>query len=462
MPEQVLKAGVATANITPLLGGSLAGSMRDRTSTHVHDDLSVRCLMLDNGTERVAFAVCDLVALGKEHIEQAKHRIHGFTGMPMTNILVAATHTHTAATTVGVFQSEPDPAYMDWLVVRIADCVRCAANNLRPARIGWATGHEDRMVFNRRFFLKPGCVPPDPFGRTTDRVKMNPGYENPNIVKPAGPIDPEIGLLAVQDTAGEPLALLGNYALHYVGGGRGSDVSADYFAMWASAVARMAGVRGPTLSEESPPFLAIMTNGCSGDINNVDVSRQLRQPHPYHQMRKVAEIVAAESFKAWQEVEYHDWVPLGVRETTLELGVRKPAASEIARAKEILAKATDPVLKTLEEIYARETVLLAERPDTVTTPLQAIRVGDLGIVTFPGEAFVEMGLEVKKKSPFGTNLCIELANDYAGYIPTPEAHEQGGYETWRARSSFLETGASPKMVAAVVQMLEELAKEQQA
>jgi len=167
--------------------------------------------------------------------------------------------------------------------------------------------------------------------------------------------------------------------------------------------------------------------------------------------------VASSAFRAWQLIGYHDWVPLAAKEATLELGVRKPDADEVKRARAILAEAGSP-LKTLPQIYARETVLLNDWPDTVTTVVQAMRIGDAGIVTFPGEAFVELGLETKKKSPFETTLCIELANDYAGYIPTARAHELGGYETWRARSAFLEKDAADKLVATAVQLLTDLAR----
>ena len=426
--------------------------MRDRRATHVHDDLYARSLVLDDGETRIAIVVCDLVALGKEPIHRAKQLIRKNTDIPPDRVLVAATHTHTAPTTVHVFQSEPDREYIDWLVVRIADSVRLAVNNLRPARIGWGLGQEDRVVFNRRYFMKPGTMPPNPWGRTNDRVKMNPGYENPNVVKPAGPIDPDLSILAIEDYDDEPIAVLGNYTLHYVGGGKGSDVSADYFGMWADILERE--FAGPSIVTK-PPFVAILTNGCSGDINNVDVRHRLKQPHPYHQMLKVARIAADEGLRVLKDVRYHEWVPLSMREMTVELGVRKPTQREVREAQRILSQGGQE-LKSLKEIYARETVLLSSKEDRIRTPIQALGIGDVGIVTFPGEAFVELGLEIKEKSPFPLTFCIELANDYTGYIPTSSGHKQGGYETWRARSSFLEPDAAPVMVSTALDLLRQI------
>ncbi len=453
MGERQLRAGAAVMDITPGLGGSIVGYLNDRRSVRVHDPLAVRCLVLDDGAEKVAFAVCDLIAIAKAQVEAARHLIHGHTAVPLHNILICGTHTHSGATSVSVFQSEPDPRYLEWVVTRIADGVRTAVANLQPARAGWGSVDEPSLVFNRRYHMKPGTVAPNPFGGV-DQVQMNPGLLNPNIVKPAGPTDPQLSLLAVQTADGAPLALLGSYALHYVGNNPGTDISADYFAMWAQEVARSLG-QYDGVDDRRPPFVAMLTNGCSGDINNVDVSRTFEQAYVYEHMRKVARRLAERAVEGWKSIRFQDEVRLAVRETRLTLGVRRPSAEDVKRAREILAKA-GPELKGLAEVYARETVLLAEYPERVEVPVQAIRVGDLGIVTFPGEAFVEMGLEVKKKSPLAATMCIELANDYAGYIPTGRSFDLGGYETWRARSSFLERGAADALVAAAGRMLSEL------
>ena len=445
----VFRAGAAKSNITPPLGVSLVGSMRDRKATHVHDELHARSLVLDDGKTRIAIVVCDLLALDKAAVVRAKKLIQEHTGIPTDHVLIAATHTHTGPATVPVFQCDPEQDYIDWLVVRIADTVRRAVSDLRPARVGWGVGREDRVVFNRRYFMKPGTMPPNPWGSTSDRVKMNPGQENPNVVRPAGPIDPAVSILAVQDTEGAPIAVLGNYTLHYVGGGRGSDVSADYFGMWAAIIEReWNGAPNAT----KPPPVAILTNGCSGDINNTDVRHRLKQPYPYHQMQKVARLVADESLHVLRAIEYRDWVPLASCETHLEFAVRKPSEQDIQEARGILQEA-GAELRLLKDIYARETVLLSEWKETVETPIQALGIGDAAIVTFPGEAFVELGLEVKAKSPFPLTFCIELANDYIGYIPTVAGHDQGGYETWRARSSYLETNAAPTMVSTALDLL---------
>ncbi|HOE12508.1 MAG TPA: hypothetical protein PKJ23_13910, partial [bacterium] len=178
----VFRAGAAKLDITPRLGRSFAGHLVDHKATHVHDPLHARSLVMEDGKTKIAIVICDLIGIAQNEVSEAKRLISEQTGIPPECVLIAGTHTHTGPAPVPCFQSDPDPEYLKFLVVRIADSVRCAINNLRPARVGWGLGHEERMVFNRRYFMKPGTVPPDPWGRTEDQVKMNPGYENPNVV----------------------------------------------------------------------------------------------------------------------------------------------------------------------------------------------------------------------------------------------------------------------------------------
>ena len=444
------RAGAATSTITPPLGSSLNGGFQDRKAAHVHDDLHARCLVLDDGTTRLAFAVCDSCMIPREVVDEAKRQIAEHAGIPPQNVLVSATHTHTAPTATGVFQSDPDPAYLKFLAARIADGVRRAANNLAPARIGWGAGKQPDHVFNRRWKMKPGTIPPDPFGNTTDRVQMNPPAGSANLLEPAGPTDPDVWVVSVRTPEGKPLAVLANYALHYVGGNPGDHVSADYYGMFAAALAQKLGAND---AAQDPPFVAILSNGASGNINNVNFRVRPDALPPYGRMRVVADSVAAEAARLCGSIQYHDHATLAARTAPLELAVRKPSAADLARAKEILAPLAGKVLRSAPEVYARETVLLNDYPEKVELTLQALRVGDLTIVAAPCEVFVEIGMELKQKSPRKPLFLISLANGYNGYLPTPEHHQLGGYETWRARSSYLEVDASTKIVAKLLEFV---------
>ena len=298
------RAGAATSNITPWLGVSINGNFQDARAEYIHDELHARCLVLDNGENRIAFVVCDSCLIPREIFDEAKRQIHEQTGLQTNHILISSTHTHSAPASVSVFQSEAVKEYIPFLTTRIADGVRRAIHNLAPARIAWGVGSVPDQVFNRRWKMKPGAMLANPFGGV-DQVKMNPPVANPALLEPAGPTDPGVTFICVQSITGRPIALLANYSLHYVGGVPANDISADYYGAFADRIQQIIGA-----DHQDPEFVGIMCNGTSGDINN----NNFRVPHgnsaPYAQIRVVADEVAAEVFRVYQTLQYHDWVPL--------------------------------------------------------------------------------------------------------------------------------------------------------
>jgi neutral ceramidase len=448
--DDTFRAGAATSNISPALGSSLNGGMQDRTARTIHDETHARCLVLDDGSTRLAIAVCDLCMIPRDVVLDAKRQIEEATGIPPENVLISATHSHSCPTCTPVFQSETVPGYPEFLARRISDGVRRALNNLEPAAIGWAAGSNDRQVFNRRWHMAEGTPLPDPFGGT-DRVKMNPPGGSEALVEPAGPIDPEVWIVSARALDGRPIAVLANYALHYVGGTGPGEVSADYFGVFADRVAELLDA-----DRLAPPFVAMMSNGTSGDINNINFREPRASREPYEQMRIVAHELADEAVDVISSIEHRADVSLDARTEELTLGVRLPTADDLARARAIVEAAEGPEMRTVEEIYARESILLSEYPERVPVTVQALRIGELAIAAIPCEVFVEIGLELKRESPFPATFTIELANGYNGYLPTERHHELGGYETWRARSSYLEVGASSEITRAVLDLFDAL------
>ncbi len=449
----LFRAGAATSNITPDLGAPIVGGWESPAATHIHDELHARCLALDDGRTRLAIVVCDNVGIARAAFEEAKRLIHEATGLPGAHMLMAATHTHSGPSARGPLAfayGAPLDDYQRLLARRIADGVRRALHNLEPARIGWGVGREPGQVFNRRWRMKPGTPLPNPFGGQ-DRVLMNPGIGNPNLLEPAGPVDPDITFLSVQATDGRPIALLANYSLHYVGGTGGPQISADYFAMFADRIQQLLGA-----DRLDPPFVGILSNGTSGDVNNISVRDQPERLPPYHKMRQVANVVAAEVYKVYQTVRHQDGVELRARQRELELAVRKPTAEQLARARGILARPADAKPAHVHEVeYARRTLALADLPDRIQVPVQALGIGPVAIAAVPFEVFAETGLEIKQKSPYKPTFTIELANGWYGYLPTPEQHELGGYETWLG-TNRVEVHASRKIVAALLELFGDL------
>ncbi|EPR66579.1 Alkaline ceramidase domain protein [Cyclobacterium qasimii] len=449
--DRTFKGGAALSVITPKVGTSINGNFKDDTVRHIHDDTHARSLVLDDGNTKIAMVTLDLCVVHRETLDNAKKRANKFTGIPIENMLISAIHTHSGGTACSVWQSEPDPDYLIFLEERTADAIIRANNNLEPARIGWGVGQEPSEVFNRRWKLKEGITFTNPFGGE-DKVRMNPGFENPDLVGPAGPIDSEVPIISVKSVEGRTIAILANYSLHYVGGTKSGEISADYFAMFANRIGELVGA-----DRQTPDFVGIMTNGTSGDINNINFGGSAPKPmKPYEKMAIVANTVAAEAYKVYQDITYHDWVPLAIVQKEISLGVRKADAKELKRANNILAAAKSDGSFSRDELYAREAIFLNDFPDQKQLILQAVQIGDLAITAVPCEVFVEIGLEIKAKSPFKQTFCISLANGYNGYLPTPKHHAWGGYETWRARSSYLEVNASNVITSNLLELLEQL------
>lgn len=449
-----LRAGAFAMDVTPLkFPISMNGNMQDAPAKKAADPLHARCLVLDDGQTRVAFVVVDNCVIRRELMDDAKQRASKLTGIPTERMLISATHAHSCPTVTGAFQSEPVVEYVEFLTDRIAAGIKQANDNLAPARVAWGVGRDETQVFNRRWFLKEPSNDSNPYGRV-DQVRMNPGFNNSKVTKSAGPVDPEVSFLSVQSPDGRPRAFLANYSLHYVGG-TGGDLSADYFGAFAERIGQLLKAD----NSAKPEFVGIMSNGTSGDVNNVNFGLTMPPKfEPFEKLKLVANSVATAALAAHDKAEYRSTASIAMRETEIELKVRKPSADDIAAAKERLSKAGEFPYKTMTDIYARETLKLVEYPDTVKLKLQAIRIGELGIVSIPAEVFTEIGLEIKQRSPLKPTFTIALANGWNGYLPTPQQHELGGYETWRARSSYLEVGASTKIVEVLLKLLNEVAK----
>jgi neutral ceramidase len=445
-----LKAGAFAQDVTPeKFPVSVNGNFADKKATSANDPLHARCLVLDDGTTKLALVVVDSCMIPRELMDAAKAAAERKTGIPAANMLISATHTHTAVTVAGVFGSDPEPEYIKFLTQKIADGIETAHKNRVPAKIAWGVAEEPDQVFNRRWKMKPGVKNLDPFGGDTDKVKMNPPRMSPDLLEPAGPTDPRVTVLSVRTADGKPLALFANYSLHYVGDMPA--LSADYFGVFADSVAGKL--------KAGKEFVGILSNGTSGDVNNVNFKAEAPKTKPGERSRLVADAVATAAVKAVDKAEYEARGTLRCVTKQIELGVRKPTAAEVKRAEAILEKAKGRELKGAEEVYARETVLMAKYPDKVMVPLQVMIVNGRAIAAIPCEVFTEIGLRIKKDvSVFKTTCVVSLANGYFGYLPTPEQHKLGGYETWRARSSFLEVDASPKIEKTVGELMKELQK----
>lgn len=459
---RAIRAGAHAEDITPRqLPSPINGGFKGAFTSTVTDPMHARSLALHDGRHAVIFCVVDSCVIPREICEAAKAIAARATGVPAAHMVISATHSHSCATMTPAFQSDPDPAYLATLPQRIAQSLIKAHANLEPAEVAWGKDRDPTQVFNRRWLVKDGESYENPFGVTTDRAWMNPGVKNRKVSGPTGPTDPEVSLLAARAKSdGRPIAVLANYSLHYVGSVPA--ISADYFGAFAAELGRRLGA-ADTRYAGKPAFVGIMSNGTSGNINNIDFGAETPAPRkpPGEQVKVVAASVADAAMRAWARLEWKSDVPLASAERDLALGVRKANAAELQRARDLLAKTPkdqDGQYSDRKVIYAREAVLLDAYPERVPVKLQAHRIGGLTVAAIPCEVFVEIGLDLKASKPLNEHFTISLANGYNGYLPTAKHHELGGYETWRARSSYLEVQAADKITAAVKDLVAEVAK----
>jgi hypothetical protein len=418
----------------------------------VHDELHARCLVLDDGKTRIALVVCDLLGMHRSVSVEARRLIEEATGIPPSHVAISCTHTHSAASALGnpYTSEQPLDDYQKIVARRIADGVQRAMNNLRPAQIAFGTAEAPEHVFNRRWLMTDGKVPMNPFGKI-DRVKMNPPAGSPDLTKPAGPTDPTISFIAVREPGGKPISVYSAYSLHYVGGVGNGEISADYYGMFCTALAKLQNT-----AEFDPPFVAMMANGTSGDINNVNFRAPRPSLPPYTKMRQVAEDVAGKVNASLAKVEWKDHAPLDARFRELQIAYRTIGPQMLAWAKDKQANPPPSTSKgDLPFIYAGRALRAAEAKNPALIPLQAFRIGDACIGTFPCETFAEIGLEFKKRSPVAHSFMVELNHGYLGYLPTPRHFELGGYETWPG-TNYLEPQASVKMLDALLEMTAEI------
>ena len=449
-PDNAFRAGAAASNVTPPLGRPIVGGWKKLPAADVQGELYAKCIVLDDGRTRIALVIVDNIGIRHEVCAAAKEAVQEQTGIPPQNVLIAGTHTHSSVR-VGPVGEEASNDYAAFLVSRISDGVRRAINNLEPARIGRGSAQVPTQVFNRRYIMKPGTQPRNPFGGV-DQAVMNPGRCNPKILKAAGPTDPEIAFLSIQATDGRPIALLANYSLHYVGPAAGAVYSADYFGVFGDRIQQLLGA-----DRLDPPFVGIMSNGTSGDINNISwLTKPEKKWGPYEKMRQVAELCASAVHQAHQDVEFKDNLTLGVAKEKLTLAVRKPTDEQMAYAKMILAKPQDAKpYHRHEKTYANRVQAQHESPDEISVDLQAFRIGDLGVCAIPFEVFAEIGLQIKAESPLGQTFVVSHANGSNGYLPTAQQHKLGGYETWMG-TNRVEFEAASKIVDRLLSMLESL------
>ncbi len=440
-PAAELTAGVAVVDITPPPAYRMSGYFYERLNTGVRDPLHAKAIVLRQGEQRAALVFCDLIGISLDVSNRARKLASEKTGVPASNILIVATHTHTGPLYFGalrkyfhdraVTEHGEDPHekvdYPTMLVDKLVEVIAEAQAAARPVRLEAGRARQTGLSFNRRFHMKDGSV------------RFNPGVRNPDIVRPAGPIDPDVGVVLVRDAAGRPSAALVNFALHLDTVG-GTLYSADYPFYLEQSLRE-------TLGDE---FLLLFGTGTCGDINHIDVTRKDRL-----KTETIGKTLAETVRTALPNLEPVAAPSLAARNVTVDAPLQRYTPEQITQARKDMLKVGTAELPFLKQVEAYKIMALELRGgETIPLEVQLFRLSDdVAMVGLPGEVFVELGLAIKQASPFRTTLVFELCNDAPGYIPTEKAFTEGSYETVNSRMT---SGGGEKLVEAAIRSLKKL------
>ncbi len=446
-----LRAGAAVVDVTPKTFPVLVnGGMLSRSADSVKTPVNARAIVLDDGHERLAIVVVDSCMMPRPLLDDAKALAALRTQIRADRMLISATHTHSAPSSLACLGTDADPDYVPYLREKLAEAIAAAEANLEPARVGWAVGNAAEFTALRRWVRRPDRIDVDPFGNRTVRANMHAANNWDDVTGESGPEDPDLSLISIQSLDGRPIAVLANFSMHYFSD---QPLSADYFGLFCEGLKSELAADGDA---DHPPFVGIMSHGCSGDIWRRDYTRPAPDPAPT--IDDYAAGLVKIAVAAYRSIEYDEDATLAMAESRLKLNHRVPSVQRIEWAQRVVDAMGGRPPKTTAEVYAREQLILHDRQSTEVV-VQALRIGDMAIATTPTETYALTGLKLKLQSPLENTMVIELANGGDGYIPPPEQHRLGGYNTWAARSAGLEVQAEPKIVAAALQLLEQVAEQ---
>jgi hypothetical protein len=439
----VFKAGFAERDITPEIGSEAPGGYGKAYHKSLHDPCKVRAVVFDDGKNRVALVGLDALAVHRQTVLNVRKAIARKTGMAEDAILLGASHSHSSGPMFGVMPGEYDHAsklvqklayehstcadakYLEKVEKAIVDAV-CAAHDGRvSARAGIGRGTEPTVAFNRRFKMRDG------------RTITHPGQGNPDIVEPAGPTDPEVGVIGVFDAKKKLLGCVVNFACHATTSPGG--ISANYIYYLEKTIQGYYGKEA----------VVVFLNGASGDITQVNNQSPFKYPTGEDWAQRVGGKVGAEALKVLLAMEPGTLVPVEARTKVMSIKRRVPAPERVQACLELVQKDPAKVDRT-EWTFAKEILLLdalLKKAPALDVEVQAIQVGPAVFLTTPAEYFCRFGLEQKARSGFPFTFPVSLANGCVGYVPTEDAFgpSGGGYETRLTSYSSLEITAGTQL-----------------
>lgn len=447
-------AGAAVVDVSPVtlpiaVNGGMTASFAQKVNAPIH----ARAIVLSDGDVQAAIVVVDSCMMPRSLIDDMKEMAAKKTGIASTHQIISATHTHTAPASMSCLGTDADPEYQAYLRIKVVEAIEAAKARLAPAKVGWGSIDAANYMAVRRWILRPDRMGTDPFGNRTMRANMHAGRNWDDVTGESGPEDPELSLIAIQSIDGQPIAVLANLSMHYFSGVEA--ISPDYFGAYCDRLQKRLADKHRQASgnDSETPIVGIMSHGCSGDIWRMDYTKQTPSEFESITIDKYTEGLLDLTMQAYEQVKFSETPTLRVAEQRLPLKYRTPNVQLLEWSRRIVEAMGDRLPKTVEEVYAREQLYLHEAQSTEVV-VQALSLGDIAIATTPTETYALTGMKIKLQSPLAHTMVFDLAGGGDGYIPPPEQHRLGGYNTWPARSAGLEVDAEPKIVESALSLLE--------
>lgn len=433
-----LQVGFARVDVTPMTGIGLIGYYHERLANGVLDNLELNAIALACGDQKVVLITMDQEGLTRDCCLDFKEYISDVTGLSAQAIYIHATHTHTGPFVVKDSEKPLEREYYMFLYRRMGDVAKYALADLKPAKMGYATGISPEIAFIRRFRMKDGST------------QTNPGRQNPNVDHPIGATDHRVNVLRFDREDGQSI-VVANFGNHPdVIGGR------KFSADWPGFTRR-------TLEQAIPGSKCIFFNGAQGDVNHIDI----RIPDEgfndgYEYSRHLGRVVAGTVLQVFDKVTYVDVDSLRYKQTTVHVPAKRPTPEQVKQAKiykELHESGRDdeiPYTGMMHTTVVAEAITFVELehgPEFFDMDLSAVAIGPVAFIGIPGEPFTGIGLELKKAEGWDLVLPTCLTNGKHGYFPMQDAFDEGGYES---RSSQFKAGVAEYLVEEGKKLLAEL------
>ncbi|MBI4024730.1 MAG: hypothetical protein HY360_07085 [Verrucomicrobia bacterium] len=433
-----MKAGAATADITPKPGTHLAGSVGSyRPAQSALDPLYARAAVFESDGRKLCFLSLDVTIIAKEYTNRIRDEAARRHGFEREAVMVHATQTHSAPS-IGHFMVDQDfppvpadrefvrggdLAYADFAVEQAIEAIGRACARLEPVRIATGSGARDGLAFNRRGVMRDGKVGMPWFYSSLQHPLGRTDYRHLE-----GPTDPEVGILCARNGDMRMTAMLLHHTCHPVNvyAQPGAAVSADWPGAWADALQAVYGTACAPL----------VLNGCCGNINPWPAFEP--DFHPDH--RRMGRALGGISEKIIRAMTFSEESALDWKVRIVRLPVRQVDERELREAEAYLAKNPDPPWlkdnpRCVDGAWNRAAwlwsiELMRRRSPQMEYEIQVFRVGNAAFVGLPGEPFVEGQLAIKIASPASWTCVVHCTTQYVAYLPTREAYARGGHEVF--------------------------------